>query len=124
MVNVTVWNEYRHERERDDVREVYPNGIHVALANALEERGHDVRTKTLQDPEHGLTDETLEWTDVLLWWGHAAHDEVEDRIVSRVKRAVLNGMGLLALHSSHVATAHPVTIRTIPVTVNVAPAIR
>lgn len=101
MVNVTVWNEYQHERDRDDVREVYPKGIHAVLADALEERGHNVRAKTLEDPEHGLTAETLAWTDVLLWWGHAAHDEVEDRIVSRVKRAVLDGMGLIALHSSH-----------------------
>ncbi|WP_458210386.1 ThuA domain-containing protein [Haladaptatus sp. NG-SE-30] len=101
MAQVTVWNEYRHERDDDEVRAVYPDGIHATLAAALEEYGHDVRTATLDEPEHGLTDKVLAETDVLLWWGHLAHDEVEDDIVARVKRRVLDGMGLVALHSSH-----------------------
>lgn len=101
MVNVTVWNEYRHERERSDVRDVYPGGIHDVLSDALERQGHEVRTATLDEPEHGLTADGLAWTDVLVWWGHAAHEAVRDDVVSRVKRSVLDGMGFLALHSSH-----------------------
>lgn len=31
MINVTVWNEYRHEKESDEVRSVYPEGIHEQL---------------------------------------------------------------------------------------------
>ncbi|GAA0680022.1 ThuA domain-containing protein [Natronoarchaeum mannanilyticum] len=102
MVRVTVWNEYRHEREDDNVAELYPEGIHAALADALEERGHDVRTATLdEDDEHGLSRDVLDETDVLLWWGHLAHDEVSDEIVDRVVEEVRDGMGFLPLHSAH-----------------------
>jgi len=40
-------------------------------------------------------------TDVLSWWGHAAHGEVDDAIVDRVQKRVLEGMGLIVLHSGH-----------------------
>ena len=101
MVAVTVWNEYVHEREHDDVADVYPEGIHATIAEALRERGHDTRTATLEEPDHGLTDRVLDDTDVLLWWGHAAHDQVRDEIVERVAQRVLDGTGLLVLHSGH-----------------------
>ncbi|ADJ15364.1 ThuA domain-containing protein [Halalkalicoccus jeotgali] len=101
MVQVTVWNEFRHEREDEAVKEQYPDGIHEVLAECLAERGFETRTATLDEPEHGLTEAVLEDTDVLLWWGHAAHDEVEDAIVERVHERVLDGMGLLVLHSAH-----------------------
>jgi len=102
MVSVTVWNEYRHERESDVVADVYPDGIHAVIAEALREGGHDVRTATLDEgPQHGLTEEVLADTDVLTWWGHDAHDEVRDEVVDRVQERVLEGMGLLVLHSGH-----------------------
>ena len=101
MTAVTIWNEYRHERESEDVRAVYPDGIHATLAEELTERGHTVQTATLDEPEHGLTSHVLDETDVLLWWGHKAHHEVSDEIVERVKARVLEGMGLLVLHSGH-----------------------
>lgn len=98
---VTVWNEYRHEKTHDEVAEVYPDGIHEAIAGHLREEGIEVRTATLDEPRHGLTDEVLDRTDVLIWWGHMAHDEVKDEVVRHVQQHVLNGMGLIALHSSH-----------------------
>ena len=49
--------------------------------------GFEVRTATLDEPEHGLTDAVLAETDVLTWWGHVAHDEVDDAVVDRVQRA-------------------------------------
>jgi trehalose utilization protein len=101
MVRVTVWNENRHEQRDEDVREVYPNGIHGAIAAFLEKESFDVKTATLDEPEHGLTEEVLNSTDVLIWWGHIAHEEVEDEIVNRVKQRVLDGMGLIVLHSGH-----------------------
>lgn len=100
----TVWNEFIHERAKPEVQAVYPDGIHQVLRTALEERlGTSVRVQcaTLDQPEHGLTESVLEQTDVLLWWGHAGHDQVEDDIVSRVQRRVLEGMGLIVLHSGH-----------------------
>ncbi|RJT08034.1 ThuA domain-containing protein [Halococcus sp. IIIV-5B] len=101
MTTVTVWNEYRHEKENDTVGEIYPEGIHTVIATALESEGFETRTATLDEPEHGLPESVLNETDVLMWWGHAAHEEVEDEIVDRVHQRVLDGMGLIVLHSGH-----------------------
>ncbi|QSG05495.1 ThuA domain-containing protein [Halapricum desulfuricans] len=101
MPTITVWNEYIHEKENDRAAELYPDGVHTHIANILAEAGHDTRTATLQEPDHGLTEEVLEDTDVLYWWGHIAHDEVDDQIAERVARHVREGMGLVVLHSGH-----------------------
>jgi trehalose utilization protein len=98
---VTVWNEFRHERNNPIVRDIYPNGIHGAIAGFLTEAGYETRTATLDEPEHGLTNEVLDDTDVLVWWGHLAHGEVSDEVVRNVQQRVLNGMGLIVLHSGH-----------------------
>jgi trehalose utilization protein len=103
-LRVTVWGENVHERRDDSVRAIYPDGMHTAIAAGLEELLGDrvrVRIATLQEPEHGLTQDVLDDTDVLTWWGHAAHGEVQDAVVDRVQAAVLGGMGLLVLHSGH-----------------------
>lgn len=100
-IRVTVWNEYRHERHNAKVAEIYPQGIHRALQEGLSSYGFEVGTATLDEPQHGLTEEVLERTEVLIWWGHQAHDEVNDEIVSRVQERVLQGMGLIVLHSGH-----------------------
>ncbi|HEU5329454.1 MAG TPA: ThuA domain-containing protein [Thermomicrobiales bacterium] len=100
-VRVTVWNEFVHEREDAKVAAHYPDGIHAVIGTALEQAGFAVRTATLDEPEHGLTDEVLDATDVLVWWGHRAHERVADDIVNRVHERVLNGMGLIVLHSGH-----------------------
>lgn len=98
---VTVWNEFRHEKQNPKVAAIYPEGIHGALAAHLRAQGFPVRTATLDAPEHGLTEAVLAETDVLTWWGHTAHDEVSDAVVQRVQARVLEGMGLLVLHSGH-----------------------
>ncbi|WP_130838327.1 ThuA domain-containing protein [Lachnoclostridium sp. Marseille-P6806] len=100
-VRVTVWNEYLHEVRLPSVAAVYPKGIHGCIADFLSAAGMDVRTATLREEEHGLTEEVLANTDVLLWWGHIAHDEVADGIVDRVYQRVIGGMGLIVLHSGH-----------------------
>lgn len=104
-VRVTVWNEYRHERsEQHPACKIYPEGIHGTIAEGLRvESDFEVRTATLDEPAHGLTDEVLANTDVLTWWGHAAHGEVRDEIVAKVHQRVLEGMGLIVLHSGHFA---------------------
>jgi trehalose utilization protein len=101
MTRVTVWNEGRHEKTHQEVQKVYPNGMHAVIAEHLTAQGLTVRTATLDDPEHGLTEVVLNDTDVLTWWGHVAHDQVDDKIVERVHKRVLEGMGLLVLHSGH-----------------------
>lgn len=100
-LRITVWNEYRHELKDERVSSIYPDGIHTVIAAALNEHGFDVRTATLDEPEHGLTTDVLDATDVLIWWGHMAHDDVRDDIVDRVQQRVLDGMGLIVLHSGH-----------------------
>lgn len=102
MIRVTVWNEYLHEINQPPVAEIYPDGIHGCIAKFLgENEDITVRTATLSQPENGLTEEILSDTDVLIWWGHMAHDKVEDSTVEKVCRHVLGGMGLVALHSAH-----------------------
>ncbi|MBS2968714.1 ThuA domain-containing protein [Metabacillus sp. KIGAM252] len=100
-MNVTVWNENRHEQKNPEVRSIYPDGIHGTIAGFLEEMGHRVQTATLDEPEHGLTDDVLRNTEVMIWWGHLAHEEVDSVIVEKVKNRVLDGMGLIVLHSGH-----------------------
>jgi trehalose utilization protein len=103
-LRVTVWNEFVHERTKEVVRRIYPDGIHAVVADALREQLHDrvqVRTATLDEKEHGLTKEVLDDTDVLMWWGHTAHDKVSNKIVKRVQKRILKGMGLIAMHSAH-----------------------
>lgn len=102
-INVVIWNEFRHEKLHDAVAAVYPDGIHTAIANGLRKQGKDfnIRTATQDEPEHGLTEEVLASTDVLFWWAHMAHHEVDDAIVERVQKHVLQGMGLIVLHSGH-----------------------
>lgn len=102
MIRVTVWNEFIHEREYEGIRKVYPDGIHGCIGEFLG-RNEDISVNygTLDMPEHGLSEEALENTDVLIWWGHCAHDKVADEVIERVKKHVLRGMGLIALHSAH-----------------------
>ena len=101
-VRVTVWGENKHERTNAVVAQIYPKGMHNAIADGLRQSpGLTVRTATLDQPEHGLTQQVMDETDVLFWWGHAAHGEVQDKIVDRVHARVLQGMGLVALHSAH-----------------------
>ena len=100
-IRVTVWNEYLHEVQFPEVAEVYPKGIHGCIADFLKDAGMEVRTATLKEPEHGLTQEVLDNTDVLIWWGHMAHHQVADEIVDRVHKRIQEGMGLIVLHSGH-----------------------
>lgn len=103
-LKVTVFNEFLHEVESDLVRSIYPDGIHQTLAASLRHSlGATVRTATLRETEHGLSQAVLDDTDVLIWWGHKAHDQVSEEVAERVKRAVLNGMGLVVLHSGHLS---------------------
>jgi trehalose utilization protein len=99
---ITVWNEHRHEKSDPNVAKVYPQGIHGAIASQLRQSSDlIVRTATLDEPEHGLTEQVVNETDVMVWWGHMAHEEVKDAVVQRVYDRVMAGMGLIVLHSGH-----------------------
>jgi trehalose utilization protein len=101
-IKVLVWNEFVHEQENEKIAALYPEGIHAVLAEHLSgEEGIEAGTATLEEPEHGLSESVLADTDVVIWWGHTAHDRVADEAVARVKTRVLEGMGIICLHSAH-----------------------
>ncbi|MCW5257685.1 ThuA domain-containing protein [Verminephrobacter aporrectodeae] len=103
-LRVVVWGEARHEKVEPKVAAIYPDGMHNTIKAGIEEYLGDfatVTTATLDDPEHGLSEARLQDTDVLVWWGHMAHDQVADAVVERLHRQVLDGMGLVVLHSGH-----------------------
>lgn len=103
-IRVTVWGENLHEQKHEKVQAVYPDGMHEAIAAGIRENlgeRAEVRTATLDQPEHGLNDDVLNRTDVLTWWGHMGHHLVADEVVDRVHNRVLSGMGLVVLHSGH-----------------------
>lgn len=104
-MRITVWNEFLHEQRNPQVAELYPDGIHGAIAAALGAARPEatVRTATLEEPEHGIPDTVLDATDVLFWWGHLAHHRVDDARVERVYARVMAGMGLVVLHSGHLS---------------------
>ena len=103
-LNVTVWNEFVHEQSQEEIRQIYPDGIHGAIAQMLgKDKRYQITTATLEMPEHGLTQAVLDNTDVLIWWGHLAHSKVDDEIVDRVVKRVWDGMGLIVLHSGHLS---------------------
>ncbi|MDG9701395.1 ThuA domain-containing protein [Streptomyces sp. DH37] len=98
-ISVTVWTECGPDDAA--VSAVYPEGMHGAIAGGLAPHADlRVRTATMDEEDHGLGGTVLDETDVLFWWGHNRHDEVDGGIVARVRARVLEGMGLVALHSS------------------------
>lgn len=105
MIRVTVWNEHLHEQCQPDVARIYPQGIHGCIAAFLQSDDMTVRTATLADPDCGFSEALLADTDVLILWGHMAHDQVTDEAAARVQRHVQAGMGLIALHSAHMSKA-------------------
>ena len=101
-MKVTIWNEFIQEQQDENIRKVYPEGIHGCLASFLgKEQDFDITVVTFNMPEHGLTEEVLNNTDVLIFWNHVKQDEFSDEVAKRVQKHVLMGMGLIALHSAH-----------------------
>jgi trehalose utilization protein len=102
-INVTIFNEFFHESTVETVRAIYPQGIHGAIKGFLEKDSAIgvIRTATQQDHREALSQEVLDDTDVLIWWGHMKHHEVDDNVASAVVNRVINGMGLVVLHSGH-----------------------
>lgn len=102
MIRVTVYNEFQHEKTNEKVAKIYPKGIHTAIGEFLSEsQDITVNYATLDMEECGLSEQVIDNTDVLIWWGHVAHHKVPDEVATRVQQAVLKGMGIIFLHSAH-----------------------
>ena len=101
-INVTVWNENYHEKTDERMQSIYPAGIHGAIKDFLQCDGISVKIATLDMPDQGLSDEVLDSTDVLIWWGHVRHSDVSDETVLKIRDRVYSGkMGFLPIHSAH-----------------------
>ena len=102
MSNIIIWNENIHEQENEAVRKIYPDGIHGCIKNFLSSnKSLSIHTATLADIDNGINEKNINDCDVLIWWGHKAHSEVLDKTVDLVQKRVLEGMGLIVLHSGH-----------------------
>ena len=103
-IRVTVWNENLHDRTEDAVKKLYPEGLHGAIRDLLkEEKDMEITTVTLDMPDCGLSDELLDNTDVLIWWGHVRHQDVPWEWAEKIAQHVQRGMGFIALHSAHLS---------------------
>ncbi len=100
-IKVTFWHEFRHEKTKPEAKALYPDGLHAYLKSILECEVIEITLAALDDPNQGITDELLNNTDVLMWWGHAYHKEVDDELVEKIRQRVYAGMGFLPLHSAH-----------------------
>lgn len=101
-IRVTIYNEFVHEQTDEFVKKLYPDGMHAVIGESLgSQPDMEVKFATLDMPEHGCTEEVLNETDVLMWWGHAAHGKVKDEVVDRIQARILDGMGLVVMHSGH-----------------------
>lgn len=97
---VVVWSEGTAPDDK-----VYTNDINVVVADGLKSlAGWEVVTASLNQPNQGMSEELLNRTDVLIWWGHKKHDDVKNDLVNRiVARVKEQGMGFISVHSSHFA---------------------
>ena len=103
-IRVTVWNEYKERQKRPEIAAIYPEGLHVTIADFLnKDEAIKAGVSIITDPEQGLSEQILDNTDVLIWWGHSYHGEVEDQLVTRVMNRVQMGMGIIFLHSAHMS---------------------
>jgi trehalose utilization protein len=101
-IRVTVWNEYGDAQKVPAVTSVYPQGLHETIAAFLnQDKDIIAKTALLSDAGQGLSEEILSSTDVLIYWGHIYHDQVEDCVAWRVVEHIQQGMGAIFLHSAH-----------------------
>ncbi|MCZ6514520.1 MAG: twin-arginine translocation signal domain-containing protein, partial [Acidobacteria bacterium] len=85
-VRVLCWSELTEPKE------VYPDGINGALKEYLKTQpGMSVRTASINDPDQGLSNRTLDEVDVLIWWGHSKHEDIHFDRVAQVKQRVERG---------------------------------
>jgi len=103
---VVVWSEGTASVD-PEAKKVYPNDINFAIAEGLkplEAQGWEIVSASLNDPDQGISDERLNNTDILIWWGHKKHGEVKDALVEKIATRVNNGnMGFIGTHSCHFA---------------------
>lgn len=103
MIRVHIWAEDRPLASAlEQMRRIYPVGIEGAIAKFLsKQEDMIVSTAVMSDTEQGLTQKLLDEVNVLVFWSHKHWRELSDVVVERVHKRVLEGMGLIVLHSGH-----------------------
>ena len=92
----------RYLSTRNKCGEIYPEGIEGALSSFISKEEDMYVTKAvLADPDQGLSEERLANTDVLVFWSHKYWRDLDDETAERVQKHVLEGMGIILLHSAH-----------------------
>ena len=97
-VNVLVWDEQQPEQKK-----AYPNFLGNAIADHLKRNlALNVKSSRLDDPQQGVSSKVLDWSDVIVWWGHVRHDEISSEKSKEIVRRIKQGdLSLIALHSAH-----------------------
>jgi trehalose utilization protein len=97
-IRVLVWDEQQPAQKK-----AYTNFLGNQIATYLRTLPElKVTSVAITDPEQGLTDDAINNTDVLIWWGHAKHGEVNDAKAKQIAQRIKEGkLSLIALHSAH-----------------------
>lgn len=98
-VRVLIWDEQQPQQKQAYGDRFLGETIAAHLATRP---GFSVKTANLASPEQGLDVATLDAVDVVVWWGHVRHRELQDERVERIVERVRAGrLGFVALHSAH-----------------------
>ena len=73
-LNVLIWDEQQSEQ-----KEAYDKFIGEVIADHLD-KNPKINTKSvsIDDSHYGLSDDLLDWSDIIIWWGHVRHDDIPD----------------------------------------------
>jgi len=99
-INVLVWDE---QQDRQVNSGAYKNYLGNAIAEFLAKvPGVRVVSANINEPQQGLSQERLARAQVILWWGHVRHADVDDSKVESIVARVKQGKTVfVALHSAH-----------------------
>lgn len=101
-MKITVVCEHNASMDSKEGVAAYPEGLGVCLKGVFGEAGYETTLVRIDETgADGLTDEILDSTDVMVWWGHWHHSAVKDELVEKVAKRVGQGMGIMILHSGH-----------------------
>ena len=98
-IRVLIWDEQQPQQAQGYGDKFLGETLAAGLADRP---GLSIKTAKLADPEQGLSNATLDETDVLVFWCHRKVKEQDDaRVEAVVKRVQAGKLGFIALHSAH-----------------------
>jgi trehalose utilization protein len=98
-IRVLVWDEQQPQQKEGYSEKFLGETI---AAHLVKLPGLSVKTAKIDEADQGLSDATLDATDVLIFWCHRrVKDQDDARIEAVVKRVMEGKMGFIGLHSTH-----------------------